>query len=236
MKHRGKKPEQKPAWRWIKRNLVSLITLLTVLVLATWVYDAVGNKRYTQRIYVDLQDSYEVVAFGDSLIEGLGATDSYGFISRIADRLDIDIYNAGRRRMQTTDAVARLDSTVLAFNPDLVIISIGGNDALRRIPLETIRTNFFVMINRITDTGAKVILLGVDPSGISSHSYDDIYRDLQQAHPDDLILVPNFYDQIAYQAKYLFDPIHPNDEGHEILAQYLEPIVFTTLEEIRASQ
>jgi lysophospholipase L1-like esterase len=55
-------------------------------------------------------------------------------------------------------------------------------------------------------------------------------------YPDNVTVVFDFYDQIAFQAKYLFDPIHPNDEGHEVLAQYLEPIVFTKLEEIRMSE
>ncbi len=229
--------KRKRFMRWFRYNIFPIMLLIGLVFISSWLYDAVGNRRYLQRVYVDLQDSYEVVAFGDSLIEGLGATDSYGFISRIEDRLDIELYNAGRRRMQTTEAVGLVSSQVIEFEPDLVIVSIGGNDALRRIPIETIRANFFAIINQITETGAQIILLGINPGEISrSYSYEEIYQDIETMYPKNVTVVHDFYDQIAYQPKYLFDPIHPNDEGHEVLAQYLEPIVFTKLEEIRSSE
>ena len=228
--------KKKKILRWVKSKLVAIVLLVGLLFIASWVYDAVANRRYLQRIYVDLADSYEVVAFGDSLIEGIGAVDSYGFISRVADRLDLEIYNAGKRRMQTTEALERLDEHVLSFDPRLVILSIGGNDAIRDIPMETIRKNFFTLIERITDTGATVILLGVDPGGVSLYSYNEIYADLGQAFPDRLVIVEDFYDQIAYRPRYLFDPLHPNDDGHELLADYLEPIVYTTLSNLSGDE
>ena len=77
-----------------------------------------------------------IVAFGDSLVEGRGATPGRDFVSLLARRLNTRIVNAGRSGDTTAAALARLDSDVLSRDPKVVIVLLGGNDYLRRVPTE----------------------------------------------------------------------------------------------------
>lgn len=212
----------------ILRQLVSLILLIAAVYAASWVYNAVANRRYLQRVYVHLEDQYDVVAFGDSLIEGIGAKQSYGFISRLDDELGVTIHNAGVRRMRTDTALPLLEESVLSFEPKLVIISLGGNDAIRDIPIEQTRDNFFSIIQSITNTGSHVMLLGVH-SSLLEEDYGPIYDELKLFFQDDITIVEDFYDPVHLKPKYLFDPLHPNDEGHALLAAELKPELQTLL-------
>ena len=61
-----------------------------------------------------------VIAFGDSLVEGVGATAGHDVVSVLSERLGTPIINAGRRGDTTASALARLDGAVLSRNPRVV--------------------------------------------------------------------------------------------------------------------
>src|SRR5206468_2546588 len=77
-----------------------------------------------------------IVAFGDSLVEGHGATPGHDFVSVLSRRLGVPIINAGRSGDTAEAALSRLEQAVLARNPRVVIVLLGGNDFLRRVPRE----------------------------------------------------------------------------------------------------
>ena len=215
----------------ILNQIKAILFLVIVIIAMSWIYNGVANRRYLQRVYVDLQDQYEIVAFGDSLIEGIGAKQSRGFITRLSEAVEIEIYNGGVRRMQTTDALGLLEERVLRFDPKLVIVSLGANDALRNIPEQTTRMNLFTIVNSIVEDGAHVILLGINDS-LLQENYQPIYQELQQFFGEDITVITDFYDPVLLKPKYLFDPLHPNDAGHQLLADNLEPIVRSLIAEL----
>jgi acyl-CoA thioesterase-1 len=69
-----------------------------------------------------------VAAFGDSLVEGYGATAGHDFPSLLSTTLGVPVQNFGRSGDTTSDALARIDSVVSA-QPDVVIVLLGGNYA-----------------------------------------------------------------------------------------------------------
>jgi len=211
------------------RSLYQILTLVCVLLFISWLYNGVANRRYVERIYIPADAHYDVVAFGDSLIEGLGAKQGYGFVSMLSDRLDIEIFNAGKRRDTTRSALARVDSDVLRYDPKLVIISLGGNDIARGIPVSERLYNLEIIISKIQDTGARVILLGPQTDG-----WEDKYQNeiAQFAFQEGVVYVPNILEGILYNPKYLFDLVHPNDKGHQLIADHIEPIVRMALDTI----
>ncbi len=75
----------------------------------------------------------KVVAFGDSLIEGVGSTAGNDFVSLVGRKLGIEIVNKGKSGDTTESALMRVGD-VLLEKPGIVILLLGGNDALRRIP------------------------------------------------------------------------------------------------------
>lgn len=211
------------------RSMYQLLTLVCVLLFMSWLYNGAANRRYVERVYIPADAQYDIVAFGDSLIEGLGAKQGHGFISILAERLDIEIFNAGKRRDNTRTALARVDSDVLRYKPKLVIISLGGNDVLHNIPISERLYNLEIIISKIHNMGGQVMLLGPQTDG-----WDDKYQSqiAQFAVAEGVTYVPNILDGILYNPKYLFDLMHPNDKGHQIIADRIEPILRMMLSQI----
>ncbi len=73
-----------------------------------------------------------IIAFGDSLTAGVGASMGQSFPSQLARRADVSIVNAGISGDTTRDALERLERDVLERDPSVVIVWLGGNDILQR--------------------------------------------------------------------------------------------------------
>ena len=75
-----------------------------------------------------------IVAFGDSLVEGIGASSANDWVSLLSHRYAVPIMNQGKKEDTTRSAQARLEHDVLQHDPLLVILLLGGNDIILRIP------------------------------------------------------------------------------------------------------
>ena len=161
-----------------------------------------------------------VIAFGDSLVAGQGASAGHDFVSLLSDRLKIPIVNAGWRGDTTGSALARLDRDVLARNPRIVIVLLGGNDFLRRIPTQETFANLGSIVERVRQHGSAVVLVGIGV-GVLFDPYGAHYEAL--AKRTSAVLVPDILDGIIGHADLMSDSIHPNDGGYAIMAGRLEP-------------
>lgn len=164
-----------------------------------------------------------VVAFGDSLVEGVGATEGNDFISVLARKIGRPIINLGVRGDTSADGLLRIDE-VLDEDPGIVVLLLGGNDALRRIPEETTKKNLESIIETLQKNGSLVILLGVRGNILGS-SRDDMYEELSEKY--DMPYVEDVLDGILLHTELMHDGIHPNDAGYAIIADRLYE-VFTT--------
>ena len=162
-----------------------------------------------------------IIAFGDSLVEGVGATAGHDFVSVLSKRLGIPIINAGRRGDTTASALARLDEAVLSRSPRVVIVLL-GDDFLRRVPRETTFENLETIGRRIREQGAAVVLVGVKV-GLFSDSYGSEYKRLARAMSAGV--VPDILDGIFGHSARMSDGVHPNDRGYEMMADRLEPVL-----------
>jgi acyl-CoA thioesterase-1 len=161
-----------------------------------------------------------VVAFGDSLVQGVGATPGSDLVSVLSERLGVPIVNAGRSGDTTATALGRLEPAVLSQNPRIVIVLLGGNDYLRRVPPAQTFANLEAIVGRIRNQGAAVILVGLS-LGVFSDSYGDGYRDV--ARRASAGLVPDVLDGILGRGDLMADQIHPNDRGYALMADRIEP-------------
>ena len=163
-----------------------------------------------------------IIAFGDSLVSGRGATPGHDFISVLSRRTGLPILNAGRSGDTTRSALDRLDRDVLARNPRIVIVLLGGNDFLRRVPRDETFRNLETIVTRIRRRGAAVVLVGVSV-GLFTDEYGAQYDAL--ARRASAALVPDILDGIIGHADRMADAIHPNDRGYETIADRLEPVL-----------
>lgn len=173
-----------------------------------------------------------ILDFGDSLTAGYGLSGEQAFPARLQawlhDRgIAARVVNAGVSGDTTAGGLARLD-WALADKPDLVILALGANDALRAIPPATVRENLETMIAKVQRSGAKVLLLGMQAPPNWGDDYkrdfDRIFPDLAEQHH--LPLYPFFLEGVAMQ-KNLNQPdgLHPNEHGVAVLVDKIAPIV-----------
>lgn len=209
---RGRGDQREPfAWR-----PVLLLGLAIAFVAAFWALRP-GTPRAAPP-----SAGERIVAFGDSLVAGAGATPGRDLVSVLSQRLGMPILNAGRSGDTTGSALRRLEPAVLAQNPRIVIVVLGGNDYLRRVPPQETFANLETIVGRIRQKGAAVVLVGLS-LGIFSDSYGDGYRDV--ARRASAGLVPDVLDGILGRGELMADQIHPNDRGYALMADRIEPVL-----------
>lgn len=163
-----------------------------------------------------------VIAFGDSLVAGRGAASGRDFASVLSKRLGVPIINAGHSGDTTRAALARLESDVLSRDPRIAIVLLGGNDYLRRVPIEETFANLTTIVDEIRSRGAAVLLVGVSV-GLLSDPYAARYESL--ARQTTAALVPDILGGIIGHGELMSDTIHPNEQGYGIMADRLEPVL-----------
>ena len=161
-----------------------------------------------------------VIAFGDSLVAGVGASTGRDLVSLLSARIGVPVVNAGRSGDTTASALGRLDSAVLSRNPRVVIIVLGGNDALRRVPPKETFANLETIADRIRRRGAAVILAGLS-FGVFTDTYGAGYEDVARRTASGL--VPDILGGVLGHPDLMADQIHPNDRGYQMMADRIEP-------------
>ena len=173
-----------------------------------------------------------ILDFGDSLTAGYGLPAGQAFPARLEAWLhqrgiEARVVNAGVSGDTTAGGLARLD-WALADKPDLVILALGANDALRGIEPSTVRENLDKMIGKIEASGAKVLLLGMlaPPNWGEEyrHAFDKIFPELARIHH--LPLYPFFLEGVAMKPELNQpDGLHPNERGVAVLVDRIAPVV-----------
>lgn len=168
-----------------------------------------------------------IIALGDSLTVGVGASaPEKGFVAHLEQRLGVTIENFGVSGNTTRDGVLRLQKDVLDKKPDIVIVLLGGNDYLQRIPEKETFANLRTIITKIQEGGAVVLLLGIRGGLLADH-FDDNFEEL--AKETGVAFVPNVLDNIIGDTKLMSDQIHPNDAGYEKIADKVAPTLLFIL-------
>ena len=162
-----------------------------------------------------------IVSFGDSLVEGVGTTAGNDFTSLLSKRINQPISNLGVSGDTSADGLARIDD-LFEEDPKIVILCLGGNDTLKRVPVDTTYANLDTILKRITERGAGVVLLGI-PGGLYGSRYDDMYETLAEKHG--VAYVPGVMKGMLTNPDLMSDSIHPNDAGHLIMADRIEPLL-----------
>jgi acyl-CoA thioesterase I len=173
-----------------------------------------------------------ILDFGDSLTAGYGLPAGQAFPARLEawlhqQGIEVRVVNAGVSGDTTAGGLARLD-WALTDKPDLVILALGANDALRGIEPSSVRENLDKMIGKIEASGAKVLLLGMlaPPNWGEEyrHAFDQIFPELARIHH--LPLYPFFLEGVAMKPELNQpDGLHPNERGVAVLVDRIAPVV-----------
>lgn len=180
---------------------------------------------------------YTILALGDSLTEGLGVANKDNYPSQLQKLLpdDIKVINAGLSGETSAGLLNRLN-WVLQQKPDLTVLTIGANDAIRGIPVEFTQKNIDKIIQAIKAANSKVILSGMQIYNNLGQKYvqdfKNIYPQLAQEHQ--IPLIPFFLEHIAGNPKYnQEDGLHPNAQGYQVI---VEKNIFPAVKNLLESQ
>ena len=168
-----------------------------------------------------------ILAIGDSLFTGHGLESGEGYPERLevalrARGINARIVNAGVSGDTTADGRARLAFALDAQDkpPELVVISLGGNDMLRARPPATVRDNLEAMLAELDRRGIRALLLGMLAAPNLGPDYrrefDAIYPSLAKKHG--AALVPFFLEAVIDKPDLIQDDhVHPTGPGIDAL-------------------
>jgi len=206
----------------IKKVLI-LVGVLVVVIATFFLFRGDSNSPENIKNYPS--SGTNIIAFGDSLVQGVGSSGSGGFVSILSGQLGLPIENLGRGGDTTATALTRLDN-VLERDPKIVLILLGGNDYIQRISKEKTFSNLGIIISSIQDKGAIVILLGVR-GGILKDNYKDDFKELAKEYKT--AYIPNVLDDLLGNPGLMSDTIHPNNQGYQIIADRIYPVIKSLL-------
>ena len=179
-----------------------------------------------------------VLVFGDSLSAGYGIDVDHSWTALLQDRLreqgyEHRVVNASISGETTEGGLARIGAALEHFTPDLVILELGGNDGLRGFPPKRMKGNLEKIIERSSDSGAAVVLLGIRiPTNYGPRytaAFEAVYRDVADSFG--IQWIEFFMEGVALNDKLLQeDRIHPNTEAQPILLDNAWPIISATLD------
>lgn len=209
---------------FLKKNIKYLAILFFPLLLMFFLNNEAKDKWMYPVNKINSGD--KIVAFGDSLTYGYNLPETDNYPNSLQKLLnDIDVVNYGVNGNTTEDGLRRIDEMLEQENPQLVILSLGGNDFLRNVKSEKIIENLEKMIDKIKTNGSEVILLPVpNPSyfkkivaRITGLEDSPIYEKI--AERKKVPIVKNVFSELLVKDKYKIDFIHLNKEGYELVAE-----------------
>ncbi len=180
-----------------------------------------------------------VLVLGDSLSAAYQIPPENGWVKLLENKLkdanpQASVINSSIVGDTTANGLQRLPALLKQYQPDIVILELGGNDGLRGLDILSIRLNLNQMIELSLKDNAKVLLIGIrlppNYGATYTKQFYDNYQQLSDQHA--IPLVPFLLDNIATHPNLMFeDHIHPTSEAQPIIVEnvwpYLSPLLQT---------
>ena len=165
-----------------------------------------------------------VLALGDSLTYGTGASAETSYPTVLAELTGCNVVNAGVPGDTSAQALARLPALLAEHRPKLVIVSIGGNDFLRKLPESDTRANVHAICKQALEAGAQVLLVAVPRATVAAalgqmtdHAlYAEVAKDLN------IPLQREGWGEVLAQAELRSDQVHANAKGYAQFARSVQ--------------
>jgi acyl-CoA thioesterase-1 len=157
-----------------------------------------------------------VLAFGDSLTYGTGASEAQSYPAQLEALIGRRVVRDGVPGEVSAQALARLPEALEAHRPQLLILCIGGNDFLRNLGKAQVEANVRRMIFLAQERGTGVLLIGTPEKGLlltPPAFYADLAKEARIPYEGEVI------GEILRNSELKSDPIHPNARGYRLIAE-----------------
>lgn len=152
-----------------------------------------------------------ILAYGDSLTYGTGAAAGEDYPQQLSQLIAHPVVNAGVPGETTAQGLQRLPQTLNEVQPKLVLLGLGGNDFLQRLPAEETKANLAAMLSELKKRQIPVVLLAVPSLSIPPKPHPLFAELAEQA---DVVLAEDQWFDILRKASLKSDPVHPNAAGY----------------------
>lgn len=179
-----------------------------------------------------------ILIVGDSLSSEYGIRRQTGWVELLRERLadqsasPASVINASISGDTTSGGVSRLPALLENHKPDLVLIELGGNDALRGLSMAMTRDNLTRMVEMAQQSGATVVLAGMQIPPNYGPAYSDAFREVfpEVAGQTDAKLIPFLLAGLETRRDlFIEDGIHPSEQAQPIILnnvwEVIEPII-----------
>lgn len=210
-------PSSSPAYnsRVHRRNL--LLGPLSLVLLS-----ACGAKKPQNQ---PVPSGANVLALGDSLTAGLGTSPENAYPALLAQRTGWQVANAGISGNTSAQALARLSDLLETHRPALVIVGIGGNDFLQRLPEKGTRANMEAICKQCLQAGAQVLLVAMPEVSLIGASTGKLSDHKMYAELAESLRVPlqsKGWSSVLADSRLRSDAVHANTAGYRRFTDLLE--------------
>lgn len=187
-----------------------------------------GISRYGEGADPDAH-ACPIVAFGDSYTWGSGASSlDSNYPSRMERALGHTVVNAGVGGETAEEGYQRIDQDVLAYDPCLVIVEFGTNEAFRGYDVNVALDGMERIVQRLRAEGIPVVIVGTHFANYAVQYDAGLLRIAQQY---DALLVLGVLDGILSDPTLRGDAFHPNGDGYAQMWQCMDPVVRAALQQ-----
>jgi acyl-CoA thioesterase-1 len=196
----------------------SMLRFLVLLLVATVLLAACGSHSKEAA----LPAGSVVLALGDSLTAGAGVSTEQAWPALLEKRTGWEIINGGVNGDTSAQGLQRLPNLLEQHNPQLVLVTLGGNDMLRHIPQQETAANLGRILALVKAHGAKAVLVATPEPNLMSAVFQHLsappfYK--QVAEQQQVPLIDNAVAEVLSDPQLKGDQVHPNAAGHALLAE-----------------
>lgn len=155
-----------------------------------------------------------ILAFGDSLTAGRGASAGGTYTDHLSLQLGEQLLVEGRSGDTSEQALGRLDQAV-ATRPSLVVVTLGGNDVMRKVPRSRTRAALQRIFTRFQEGGAMVAYTALEPPFVEPGWVEEIHGLCRELG---VIYIPDVLADVWLDPSAKADPVHPNEKGYLAMA------------------
>ena len=182
-------------------------------------------------------ETKKLLILGDSISAGYGIAASANWVTLLQNEFDkeninITLINSSVSGDTSIGGLSRIKTALRNFNPEFVLIELGGNDALRGYPPKNIENNLSEIIKEVKKNGSKPFLMQIRiPPNYGKRytiAFESLFQDL--AKKENIPLIPFMLDQIALDKNLMqLDGIHPNTKAQPKIAVFLKKELISLL-------
>lgn len=206
------------------------IILVAIAVIIFVVWESFGGLFFSYPIVNFPPKNAVVLAWGDSLTQGVGATSpDFGYLDILRNRLSASTTNRAVSGETSADTLLHAEKDMAEIQPGIVLILIGGNDALSGVPANDTLLHVRKLIEIAQQKKAVVYLIGFQklPNDVYAVGFEKLAKELGAFYTGDIL------GGIIGNPAYMSDEVHPNNKGYlkmaDKIAPTLESVILSSL-------